>query len=67
VGFVKIVKPASHPPCPVPHMTFSWKTGKPDFGVGTIWQCDDCGRTYRLVSIPARGTKGKWELVEAPS
>jgi hypothetical protein len=49
----------------VPFVTRSFKTGAPDFGVGTVWECDDCGRRWELVSIPARGSKGKW--VEADS
>jgi hypothetical protein len=38
--FVKVVKPESHPPCPTPFVTRIFKTGEPDFGVGTIWECD---------------------------
>lgn len=65
MGFVKIEPVASHPPCPVPGITRKWSTGEPDFGVGTIWQCDTCGRTYKLASIPKRGFDGKWDLIEA--
>jgi hypothetical protein len=65
MGFLKVAPVESHPPCPVPWVTRSWRTAEPDFGVGTLWQCDDCGRTWKLVFIPARGNRGKWEQVES--
>lgn len=64
MGFLKIVKPEIHPPCPTPFITRSFSSGLPDFGVGTTWECDKCGRTYELVGIPARGARGKWALIE---
>lgn len=64
MGFIKVEPAASHPPCPTPFITRKWTTGEPDFGVGTVWECDDCGRRYGLVSIPVRGSRGRWALIE---
>ncbi|HEU5223578.1 MAG TPA: hypothetical protein VFU07_07840 [Candidatus Lumbricidophila sp.] len=63
MGFTKIEPVASHPPCPVPFITRKWATGEPDFGVGTVWECDTCRRRWELVAIPKRGANGKWVLV----
>lgn len=49
----------------MPAVTRGWLTGKPDFGVGTTWKCDDCDRVWELTFVPARGTKGKWKEIAA--
>jgi len=66
VAWVKVVKPGHHPPCPVPLISRLNARAEPDFDVGTQWRCDDCGRLYELLKIPARGMKGTWELIEEP-
>ena len=64
MGFDKVVKPEVHPPCPLPLITRHHYTLVPDFGPGRAWKCDRCGPLYELISIPARGDKVKWELIE---
>lgn len=55
MGFLKKVpaeRPNPHPRCPTPPYTAVKLFGfsdKPDYGLGTLWKCDKCGKVWQLV------------------
>lgn len=66
MGFVTLIPPDPHGhgrTCTKPN-----SRGAREFGVGTVWQCDACGRRYRLAGVgddQRDGPYDKWEPVAA--
>lgn len=58
MGFIKKVEHPNGPFCMcIPPLWFT-------VGVGTVWQCDSCGRVYELVADRGEGKGSGWKKVK---